>query len=178
MQEKIEPKKVLLVEDNELCRRLGERTLSNLGYNVITAEDGLKAIAQFQENSSQICAIFMDFEMPNMDGVDASSAIRMHTEGKEVPIIFNSSSPRPLRIRIEEKRKSLEDDGFLEDGHLVEGIHILEGKKLSIGIITEKFKELGITTGTEREPLKPHNIQQVIEQHNLKDRSVSPPTKR
>jgi CheY-like chemotaxis protein len=82
----IERKRVLFVDDNDVNRMLGETLLEQAGYLVETAEDGLQAIEAVVAGNFQ--AVFMDVQMPRMDGIEATKAIRRLPDGKNaVPII-------------------------------------------------------------------------------------------
>jgi len=60
--------------------------LEELGYNVTTANNGQLALEQFEEERPDI--IFMDIEMPVMDGIDAVRVIREKLGDDFIPIIF------------------------------------------------------------------------------------------
>jgi len=59
--------KVLLVDDEETIRGVGGEMLKELGFTVITAEDGKEGVAAFKENPD-IDFVILDLTMPHMDG--------------------------------------------------------------------------------------------------------------
>ncbi len=59
---------VLLVEDEETLRRLGERLLRASGYTVISAADGLEAIAAAERYGKPVDLLLTDVLMPGMNG--------------------------------------------------------------------------------------------------------------
>lgn len=76
---------VLIVEDVEDSRYLMRLELEQLGYSVIEAEDGKKAVELALEEHPDI--ILMDLTLPIMDGLAAATRIRSHDEMRDVPII-------------------------------------------------------------------------------------------
>ena len=83
--------RVLLVEDNAASRHLGAVLLTSAGYLVDVAEDGLQAV---EATESQVYdLIFMDLQMPVMNGLDATLAIRQRGDANSlVPIIAVSAN--------------------------------------------------------------------------------------
>ena len=65
---------VLLVEDNPVNQMLAVRVLQKGGHNVTTANNGQEAVDQFEAKSFDV--ILMDVQMPVMDGIEATEAIR------------------------------------------------------------------------------------------------------
>ncbi|MBI5249287.1 MAG: PAS domain S-box protein [Desulfomonile tiedjei] len=61
---------ILLVDDEEFVRDLGESILSKAGYTVLTAADGLKAHDLFCEKGERISMVILDLIMPEMGGRD------------------------------------------------------------------------------------------------------------
>ncbi|MBL3590622.1 MAG: transporter substrate-binding domain-containing protein [gamma proteobacterium endosymbiont of Lamellibrachia anaximandri] len=77
--------KVLLVEDNSINQQVARDLLESFGLLVVIAEDGAVAVQQVQETDFDL--VFMDVQMPVMDGYEATSAIRAEPEFEKLPII-------------------------------------------------------------------------------------------
>jgi CheY-like chemotaxis protein len=66
--------RVLLAEDDRVSMVTGKRMLEKLGYTVTTATNGMEALQLLAEQDIDL--ILMDIQMPVMDGVEATRAIR------------------------------------------------------------------------------------------------------
>ncbi len=80
---------VMVVDDSITIRKVTSRMLERKGYAVVTAKDGLDAIAQLQEISPDI--MLLDIEMPRMDGFELAEHVRNSQENADLPIIMISS---------------------------------------------------------------------------------------
>ncbi len=81
-------KSVLLVDDEEVLRMVGERVLRRLGCQVLTATNGQEALELFRKHHDRIDGVVMDVVMPKMDGVEAFRAMR--AIDPSVPILLAS----------------------------------------------------------------------------------------
>lgn len=79
--------KILIVDDHEYNRDLLSFILEDEGHECVEAVDGLKACAAYK-NDPGIELILMDINMPEMDGVTATRAIKQEDQERFVPIIF------------------------------------------------------------------------------------------
>ncbi len=80
---------VMVVDDSITIRKVTSRMLKRHHYEVLTAKDGLDAVAQLQENLPDI--ILLDIEMPRMDGYELASHIRNDSRLRHLPIIMVTS---------------------------------------------------------------------------------------
>jgi len=71
-----EPLTILLVEDDDMVRRVGVRMLERLGFLVLPARDGLEAIDLFRLHRSRIACVLSDVTMPGMNGWDTLAGLR------------------------------------------------------------------------------------------------------
>lgn len=67
---------VLLVEDNKINQLVAGGMIESLGLTYDVADDGLQALSVIENNAAAYDLIFMDVQMPNMDGYAATQAIR------------------------------------------------------------------------------------------------------
>ncbi|MGC4087158.1 MAG: ATP-binding protein [Polyangiaceae bacterium] len=76
--------RILVAEDNAFNRRIAVRLLENLGHEVEVAVDGMAAVSAVQSNRFDL--VLMDWQMPGMDGLQATAAIRKQ-HGGHPPIV-------------------------------------------------------------------------------------------
>ena len=82
------PLHILLVEDNDVSRRLEGEMLRNLGYIVEEASTGNEAIAKAKQRSFDF--IFLDITLPDMNGIQVFDSIQ-ETQCSETPVIALTS---------------------------------------------------------------------------------------
>ena len=78
---------VLLVEDNPVNQAVAERMLERVGLRIALAMDGRAAVDAVRQNAFDL--VLMDVQMPVLDGLDATRAIRVHEAGlgRHTPIV-------------------------------------------------------------------------------------------
>lgn len=108
---------ILVVEDNEMNRELLKRMIQKYipKARIEEAVDGLEGVRFFRESKPDL--VFMDVQMPNMDGLEAATEIRKHPSGTHVPIIALTAGA------LYEERKKCFDVGM--DQFLTKPIDIL-----------------------------------------------------
>ena len=122
-------KKVLLVEDNELNREIATAIMEEIGLDVDVAEDGTDAVnIMSSERGNNYDLIFMDIQMPKMDGYTATREIRTLNNSKcaNIPIIAMTANA------FEEDRKKAIKAGM--NGHIA--------KPISSDVILENLDQI------------------------------------
>ncbi len=77
--------RALLADDNAVNREIGVALLEELGLQVDTACDGQEALQQVAAGGYDL--VLMDMQMPRLDGLDATRAIRALPGGATLPVI-------------------------------------------------------------------------------------------
>jgi PAS domain S-box-containing protein len=85
-----EGRRVLVAEDNEVNQQVAVLSLRRRGFAVDVAADGAEAVAAAAQTTYDL--IFMDCQMPRMDGFEATEAIRSAPAGSRTPIIAMTAS--------------------------------------------------------------------------------------
>ena len=107
---------VLVVEDNPINQLIMEALLKKVGVEVTKAEHGLEALKILEDRAFDL--VFMDIQMPEMDGLTATAKIRENPRFDQMPILaMTAHSSREHR---EESKKS----GM--DAHLTKPIEVKE----------------------------------------------------
>jgi two-component system chemotaxis response regulator CheY len=87
--------KILLVDDSRTIRNIQKSVLMQLGHNdIIEAADGLEALEQYKKESPDL--IFIDWNMPNMDGVTLVRKIR--EIDKSTPLIMCTTQAEKSQV--------------------------------------------------------------------------------
>jgi CheY-like chemotaxis protein len=85
---------VLIVDDDPFIRRLIATTLEDVaGFHIEEAGDGLEAVAAARDKEPAL--VFLDIDMPRMNGIDACRELRALDGGRERPTIVMLTAAGP-----------------------------------------------------------------------------------
>jgi PAS domain S-box-containing protein len=143
--------KILLVDDNQVNRKVARSILEKSGCKIVEALDGFEAIELVQKDSFDL--IFMDIQMPKMDGMEATQEIKALGLERTPPIVAMTA------YSMEEDRQKFLDAGL--DDYLSKPIkaNILINKVQSL----LEFEPKKVTI----EPLETHPEDLIINQNTL-----------
>jgi two-component system chemotaxis response regulator CheY len=120
-------KEVLLVDDSDIVRKLIRRIIEPMGYAIREAADGLQAVEQCKTKLPDV--ILLDFNMPEMDGMETLHEVRKLPGGDAIIIIFCTT---------------MNESSFIMDA-ISAGANEYVMKPFDAEIIQGKFDQLGIT---------------------------------
>jgi chemosensory pili system protein ChpA (sensor histidine kinase/response regulator) len=80
---------VMIVDDSLTVRKITTRLLTRVGYEVITAKDGVDALEQLVDATPDV--MLLDVEMPRMDGFELTKQLRRDAKTSKLPIIMITS---------------------------------------------------------------------------------------
>jgi two-component system chemotaxis response regulator CheY len=89
--------KILLVDDSSTMRRIQKNVLEKIGHtNVEEAEDGADALRKLPGGGFEL--VLMDWNMPNLNGIDALKKIKADPALQAIPVIMVTSESEKTRI--------------------------------------------------------------------------------
>jgi CheY-like chemotaxis protein len=94
---------VLVVDDQDTVRRIGEIMLQRLGFTPVSAESGPEAVAVFRKYQDRICCVITDLTMPDMDGWETLAALRKIQP--DLPVILASGHDQAHAMNREHPEK-------------------------------------------------------------------------
>ena len=129
--EPLRPLRVLLAEDNPVNQKFALRVLQGAGHTVEVANNGREALEK--SGADEFDVVLMDVQMPEMDGLDATRAIRVReaSGGRRVPIIAMTANA------MKGDREMCLDAGM--DGYVPKPVK----KEIMFAEITRVLKEVG-----------------------------------
>lgn len=105
---------ILLVEDNPVNQKMTQLMLTKGGYRIDIAQNGKEAVQKYCDNPDEFDLIFMDINMPVMNGFDATIQIRSYEKvnlpDRRVPILALTAN---VLTDFEERCKTVGMDAFL-----------------------------------------------------------------
>jgi len=97
---KMDEIRILVVDDSEINQRLIRKIMENIGLAVTISADGQQALEALEKHT--FAAVFMDLEMPVMDGCQVTAKIRQDQRFQDLPIIAMTA-----HSRLEDRERSL-----------------------------------------------------------------------
>jgi PAS domain S-box-containing protein len=143
LQEKQKELRILLVEDNHANQIVAQKLLRRRGHSVVVADNGREALAALENERFDL--ILMDIQMPEMSGVEVTTAIRQKEKetGEYIPIIATTASAMK-----EDKERCLQA-----------GMDAYLSKPINRAALYEAIDEVTgrVTDAGPREDVRPHN---------------------
>jgi two-component system chemotaxis response regulator CheY len=89
-------KHCLIVDDSRVVRTVARRILEDLSYSVDEVEDGMAGLRAVREKMPDL--IFLDWNLPNMKGVEFVKSVRGQQEGAHPVILFCTTESDPAEV--------------------------------------------------------------------------------
>ncbi len=88
-RQRVERRKLLVVDDSLSVRKILGQLLTDAGYAVRTARDGFEALQALDQEPAE--AVLTDLEMPNLNGLELTRALRTDARWQELPVLMLTS---------------------------------------------------------------------------------------
>ena len=82
---------ILIAEDSVATRRLLERLLTAVGYQLVVCRDGKEALEQLNQRQEGVNLVISDVEMPKVNGFELLKKLRANSSWKDIPVIMATS---------------------------------------------------------------------------------------
>ena len=122
-------KTCLVVDDSRVVRKVASRIVTDLGFKAVEAEDGVIALEKCREAMPD--AVLLDWNMPNMTGIEFIIALRKEPNGASPKVVFCTTE---------------NDLSFIQRA-LDEGADEYIMKPFDSDIVETKFKQVGLIDG-------------------------------
>lgn len=93
LKNKVDPKMILVIEDDETMRTAIKRILETDGLNVRTSADGTELALALDDVSPDL--ILLDVGLPWVNGIELGQMLKEHPDLKKIPLVFISGNASP-----------------------------------------------------------------------------------
>lgn len=104
----LQGRRILLVEDNPTNIDVAANMLESLGAEVTIAINGRDALEVLQDQGPHFDLVFMDMQMPEMDGLEATRRIKAHPQWARLPVVAMTANA------MEQDRQACRDAGMVD----------------------------------------------------------------
>lgn len=87
------PKTIMTIDDSSTIRQMVRFTMSEAGFEVIEAVDGVEALAKL--NGHKVDVFLSDVNMPNLDGIELTRRLRANPGTRFTPIVLVTTESQP-----------------------------------------------------------------------------------
>lgn len=119
---------VLIVDDSRAMRKILTKIMAKLGFEAIEAGDGAEGLCQFETNSDIIDVSLIDWNMPEMNGLEMVKAIRANEAYSNHKLMMVTTEGEPAKMA----------------QALMAGVDEFVMKPFTEDIIVEKLKLIGV----------------------------------
>jgi DNA-binding response OmpR family regulator len=97
---------ILVIDDDITIRTLLKSTLTNKGFNVISAEDGHKGLELAKTEDIDI--ILLDWMMPEMDGIEVLTELKRDGDTEDIPVIMLTSKEKTGDVELANSKGAID----------------------------------------------------------------------
>ena len=90
--------KVIIADDSQVMRNIIQNAIKPMGLEVIHAGNGHEVIEQLELQGNDIGVIFMDWNMPGMNGIDCLKSLKKNEKYKDIPVLMISTEAEEEKV--------------------------------------------------------------------------------
>lgn len=125
-------KHCLIVDDSRVVRTVARRILENLSYSVDEVEDGMEGLRACREKMPDL--IFLDWNLPEMKGLEFIKSVRGQQEGGHPVILFSATERDPDEVA----------------SAFAAGANELVQKPFDISLVRAKLESVGVPVSSDQ----------------------------
>lgn len=88
----------LIIEDSRAMRRLIGRIMTGLGFEILEAGHGREGLAQLKLHADKIDVVLVDWNMPEMNGIEFVKVVRKNPQHKKLKIMMVTTETAPTQM--------------------------------------------------------------------------------
>lgn len=90
--------KAIIADDSMMMRNIIQNALSPMGMEIIHAGNGQEVLEKVEANGKDIGVIFLDWNMPVMNGLDCLKHLKNNEEYKDIPVLMISTESEDSKM--------------------------------------------------------------------------------
>jgi two-component system chemotaxis response regulator CheY len=90
--------KVIIADDSQVMRNIIQKAIKPMGLEVLKASNGNEVFELLEKEGSDIGVIFMDWNMPGMNGFDCLKALKKNDKYKDIPVLMISTEAEEEKV--------------------------------------------------------------------------------
>jgi len=94
----MEKKKILAVDDSKIMLKIIAGSIEMLNYEPLKATHGKEALEVLEKNADEVALILLDWNMPEMNGLDTLKAIKADPRYQEIPVMMVTTESEQKNI--------------------------------------------------------------------------------
>jgi two-component system, chemotaxis family, chemotaxis protein CheY len=95
--------KVIIADDSKVMRNIIQNAMRPMGTEIIHAGSGQEVFEQLEIHDGKVDAIFMDWNMPGMTGLECLKLLKKNEKYKEVPVLIISTESEDEKVNAARK---------------------------------------------------------------------------
>ena len=92
--------KVIIADDSQVMRNIIQNAIKPMGLEVIHATNGQEVFDQLEKQGNNIGVIFMDWNMPGMNGFDCLKTLKKNDKYKDIPVLMISTEAEEEKVKM------------------------------------------------------------------------------